>query len=1508
MKTACKLFVFQFQLIALLTASFAVNQLASAQTTDIWTGTGADMNWSTAGNWLTGVAPGSSDNVAFDDTGTSATQGSVNNVVDTDFTIASLTYENTNNFHTTQVGDGQTLTDTGDLSADIVADPLITTYTAITGDGGVLSMTNSSSTLSASDSKATSGPGNDGSHSTLDMSGLGMFTANISQILAGASTGIRSSGTIYLAETNDITLSASAKAIDIGDGGGNNGGAGSQLYLGQTNVINVNSIVLGVGKSSHALLAFNPELTGPVAYLRGSDGTGRISLWTMGDDSYNVSSGTPGSDEEADLSGGTLDALVDTLVVGQGGQCYHSSGGPRTTTGTFTMDAGTLNVNNLEIGAAGPVSSGHSGNDSDAGQGTMTLNGGTVIVNDDMVFGQTNSGVASTTIAALLGTLNINDATVLANQIDCEGGVSYINMTGGLLAVTNTMGSPSLPLNYLVLSSGATLQLSAIGSATPSVAADALVVQDGSEVINVASLPVLTGYPSQFPLITYTNADSAGAGNFSLGTLPGTFQGYITNDNVSPVGTIWLVVTNGPATAKTDEWIGNVNNNWDTTTKNWLSSGNSVAYNENDSVIFDDSAHTGDVTLTSAHTPLACIITNDSLPYAFSGSGSISGATGLEKDGTASATISETGGDNFTGGIMANNGTLVLDDANSAISGDLTIASGATVQLGNGDTNGVLPSGNVQDDGTLAFDHSDDVSLATPIAGAGGLTQDGSGTLTLSGANTYTGNTVVNAGVLALGTNGSISSSAQVTIGAATLDLTAASGMTALNSLSLNNSTLNLGVSYAQTPLVATNLSVSGSANVINVSSLPPIVSYPATVALISSPNSFSGNFELGSVPEASPAYQGTISESSDQTEVVLTLTSGPTGSRPSVTWSGVDSATNMNWSDPNNWQSPGVPQPGGYVIFSDVAAVGSSPFSGGLGDGPSGISGNINNIVDGDFTIGELNYSNVLSDYQNTLLADGVTLNVVGDGTNTSPGLFTVGSGETDYGTSAAGFVTIAGTNSTLNLNNTNNLIYVSLGSSSGGDQQATLDLSGLGTLNANVSQIFVGVGANSGGIPLKHPSGIMYLARTNNFTATVAVSGTEDSDGGSSDVSVDVGDADSNAGNPDYLYLGQENTIYADVVGVGRQKATATMEFNSNFNNPSAYFRGQDGFSPVSIWSLGDGVANSGTTTCTGTCDFTSGSGGSDGYVNALVDTMYVGRGANNSSGSGTSTGTLSFDDGIFNVNTIYDGYQPDSSSKIGLGTINVNTNATAGTSGTLIVNNTMYLGVTTGGSGASSTAGELSINGGTVQANTITCDTNALGTSYITLNGGTLSIANTVGAPGSPLTYLVLTGGTLELNVNGGADVTNVVATSVTTGGSTTIQIGALSGVTAGVTYPLISYTGADPFASLSLAPLPAGYAGTLVDDTADSLIGLQLTSALAQPPVITGISMQAGNIVISGTNGTAGSNYYVLTSTNVALPLADWSVLATNAFNENGSFSFTNSANVNTPQRFFLLQLQ
>jgi len=89
------------------------------------------------------------------------------------------------------------------------------------------------------------------------------------------------------------------------------------------------------------------------------------------------------------------------------------------------------------------------------------------------------------------------------------------------------------------------------------------------------------------------------------------------------------------------------------------------------------------------------------------------------------------------------------------------------------------------------------------------------------------------------------------------------------------------------------------------------------------------------------------------------------------------------------------------------------------------------------------------------------------------------------------------------------------------------------------------------------------------------------------------------------------------------------------------------------------------------------------------------------------------------------------------------------------------------------------------------------------------------------------------------------------------------------------------------------------------TNSSPVSAVVTSAT--PPQISNAQFQNGNFVLSGGGGTPGRPYYLLTSTNLALPLAQWTPILTNYFDGAGNFGCTNSIIPNAPQNFYLLQL-
>jgi fibronectin-binding autotransporter adhesin len=119
--------------------------------------------------------------------------------------------------------------------------------------------------------------------------------------------------------------------------------------------------------------------------------------------------------------------------------------------------------------------------------------------------------------------------------------------------------------------------------------------------------------------------------------------------------------------------------------------------------------------------------------------------------------------------LKTNSGTMVLTASNTFTGG--TTISGGTLQIGDDGTTGSVV-GDIVDHGALVFNRRDAVTFGGIVSGTGSLTQAGSGTLTLSGVNTYAGATVVNAGTLLINGNqtlarGAVSVASGTTLGGA---------------------------------------------------------------------------------------------------------------------------------------------------------------------------------------------------------------------------------------------------------------------------------------------------------------------------------------------------------------------------------------------------------------------------------------------------------------------------------------------------------------------------------------------------------------------------------------------------------------------------------------------------------------------------------------------------------------------------------------------------------------------
>jgi len=987
--------------------------------------------------------------------------------------------------------------------------------------------------------------------------------------------------------------------------------------------------------------------------------------------------------------------------------------------------------------------------------------------------------------------ITVNNATLSVSNTFTSASPMFVTNSASLI-VTNTTGA-STPVTVGTLDvSNAVIHLGVNGFAPYTDIAVSSTLTTGPGVTLAIDRVVSLSGPTAFTLISYSGADPDPT-TFNV-TLAATYvsQGYTLSPLSVGSGAVSLTIT--PPASTSVVWVGATNSvlvsNWDTNkTKNWIDQATlsiPQAYVNPDSVLFNDSASNGIVTLMTTNLPNSLTVNNNSLNYTFNGPGKLSGLTGLLKQGNASLTLATAGGSDFSGGIVVNTGSLILDDTNSAISGGLTISGGATTQIGKNDSGGALPAGTIANDGALVFNRANALTVSTALAGSGTVTQNGSGTLTLAVSNSYTGGTVASRGTLALTGSGSILSSAGLLVSNATFDVSAISARTNfINDLSITNAAITVGPTNLQTPIYVTTFEADGiiaRSNIINVLALPPIASYPATIPLIQSANpiTLTGgnfNFALGSLPSGSPAYAGSLSRSVDQTTILLTVTAGPVGVRASANWVGINNVTaTTNWSDAVNWQLPGAPGIADNVVFGNT------------GTGPDAVT--VNNEVNGNFTVASLTYS------QNGGGAFHVTDIPAGNSLTVS-GAVTVGNLPAADGIQTPTYMTGGGSfvanGTTFNVNNLGNASSSSL---------ATLDLSGLSlfTYNNSVGTINIanaGSGNRFGGLLRLAGVSNSITAGTINFFQTVA----------------------SNAGNGGSgLQFGAgTNNVNVGTFNIVLGKNTGTVRFITGAPATAGLrLRGVNGATDDSARAaVTMGIRN---TTGTGT---TTGNLSLNGNpVDIKISTLNMAQ--DTQSGGNGAAANLSFDTGIVDVTSVIMGVAGNAAVTGAAGTINVGAAGTllVGAGGISLVNQTAGTG-----------SGNLNIAGGTVIASNSIIKTTTAGTGNISLTDGTLKmLGGTIGTLAAPIdNFTISDNGSLDnkIQLNVVAGVTNIAAI-INPSGTTTLNINSVSGVIGTAQVPLISYVGGgSPFGNLALGTIPAGYSGASLVDSG-STIDLIITS--------------------------------------------------------------------------------
>ena len=325
-------------------------------------------------------------------------------------------------------------------------------------------------------------------------------------------------------------------------------------------------------------------------------------------------------------------------------------------------------------------------------QTNFTLGNGQSLQGTNTVLGQV---AVSSGSFVRPGTNSVGTLTVSSNVILNGGTVVF-----DLGTVTNEGGAFNDLLNVgrdLVLSNLTTIQIDSLSG-----------VLDGNA----------------YTLINYTGALVGNPANLTV-TSPGTRYGLTLDFSVTNKVRI-LVTSGGPAGLT---WYGDFFNDpadWDVQVA--LTWADGYTFYQGDPVTFDFNGVTLGVNLVGTLRPGIVTVSENDRNYTFLGSGKLSGAAKLTKALAGSLILANTGVNDYTGP---------------------TDIRAGTVQIGDGATAGNLSaSTTVTNNGTLAFNRSDTVTVGNTLLGTGELVQQGTGRLVLAGPATFLGTTRVTDGTL----------------------------------------------------------------------------------------------------------------------------------------------------------------------------------------------------------------------------------------------------------------------------------------------------------------------------------------------------------------------------------------------------------------------------------------------------------------------------------------------------------------------------------------------------------------------------------------------------------------------------------------------------------------------------------------------------------------------------------------------------------------------------------------
>ena len=810
---------------------------------------------------------------------------------------------------------------------------------------------------------------------------------------------------------------------------------------------------------------------------------------------------------------------------------------------------------------------------------------------------------------------------------------------------------------------------------------------------------------------------------------------------------------------------------------------------------FTDSVGGGNVILTNSGNTYTGVTTiNSGATLSLSGTGTISTSVGLTDNGTfdISATTSgativalagsgsvtlgtetlslSSGSAAIFSGTITGTGALVLESGTETLAGENTYTGGTTInsagilEIGNGGTSGSIV-GNVVSNGTLEFYRTDNVSFGGVISGTGAVTQLGSGTLTLTAQNSYTGATNITGGTLALSSTGSITTSSSV-IANGTFDISATSGasiesLSGIGAVQLGSATLTLtsaSGTFSGTIEGSGGITLTGGTETLSGAN-----SYTGATTVMggtleynfsTTSNNISDNATVAFDSALATSMNGIISGSGG----VMQIGSGVTTITTAQAYTGTTtiSAGTLALSGTGS-----IASSSGIIDNGTLSIAGTN-----AGASITSISG-VGAVQLGSETLTLTNasgsFAGIISGSGNLTLAGGSETLLGGD---TYTGLTTISAGTLSVGSySALAHSSSVIDNATLDISQSGTIV--------GTASLVSLSGSGAVTLGANTLVLTAAAGTFSGTISgtggLTLDGGTETLSGANSYSGMTTISSGTLAISGAGGLS--SGNSVTNNGTLDLSAISPTATItLASLSGSGQVILGAE---NLNLANASGTFSG-------TISGSGQLIVSGGVEVLAGANSFTGGTLISGG-------TLQIGSGSLTGSVMGNiiDNGILAFDPA---GNYVFAGTVSGAGSvqQTGLGTT-ILTAADPYTGGTTITSGTLQLG---NGSAAGSITGDVTDNGTLAfdRPDNVVFGGVISGTGAVTVEDGTVTLAAADTYTGvttvNGLTTLALSGsGSIDnsqnITDNGTFDISAAAAPQIESlAGSGTVNLGSQS----------------------------------------------------------------------------------------------------------------------------------